>query len=62
MGLFAIYPENRIDIDATGSSRIVQLEPLVQRKIGIGQQTGQRDSQTAQCLHTVGVLHLVNLK
>ncbi len=61
MGLAAIYPENCVDIDATGRSRVVQLEPLVQRKIRIGQQTGQRDGQTAQRLHTVSVLHLVNL-
>lgn len=59
---FAIYPENCVYIDATGRSRVVQLEPLVQREIGIGQQTGQRDSQTAQCLDTVGILHLVHSK
>lgn len=38
MALVAIYPENCVDIDATGRSRVVQLEPLVQRKIRIGQQ------------------------
>lgn len=59
MGLAAIYPENGVDIDATGRSRVVQLEPLVQGKIRVGQQTGQRDCQTAQSLHTVSVLHLV---
>lgn len=58
MGLVAIYPEHCVDIDATSCSRLVQLEPLVQRKVRIGQQTGQRDSQTAQRLHTVGILHL----
>ncbi len=60
MGLAAMYPENCIDIDATGRSRVVQLEPLVQRKVRIGQQTRQRDGQTAQRLHTVGILHLVS--
>lgn len=60
MGLAAIYPENGVDIDATGGSGVVQLEPLVQRKIRIGQQTGQRNGQTSQCLHAVSVLHLVH--
>lgn len=60
MRLVAIYPEHCIDVDATGRSRVVQLEPLIQRKARIGQQAGQRDSQTAQCLHTVSVLHLHN--
>lgn len=36
MGLVAIYPENGVDIDAAGRSRVVQLEPLVHRKIRIG--------------------------
>lgn len=61
MELFAIYPENCVDIDATGRSRLVQLKPLVQRKIGIGQQARQRNGQTAQCLHTVGIFHLFSL-
>lgn len=61
MGLVAIYPEDCVDIDATGRSGVVQLEPLVQRKIRIGQQMGQRDFQTAQCLHTIGILHLIDL-
>ena len=60
MGLATIYPQNCVDIDAAGRSRVVQLEPLVQREIRIGQQTGQWDGQTAQCLHTVGILHLVD--
>lgn len=61
MSPVAIYPENAVDIDATGRSRIVQLEPLVQAKARIRQQTGQRDRQTAQRLHTVCILNLVDI-
>lgn len=52
------YPENCVDVDATGRSRFVQLEPLVQGEVGVGEQTGQRNGETAQCLHTVSILHL----
>ena len=39
------YPEYSVDVDAAGRARFVKLEPLVQRQVGAGQQTGQRDGQ-----------------
>lgn len=57
-GILQWYPENCIDIDATGWSRVFQLEPLVQRQARLFQNARKRDSQAAQKLLAVNVLDL----
>lgn len=52
-------PKHNLDVDAARGARIFQLEPLIHGEFRSGQETAQRDAQTAQGQSSVIIFHLM---